>query len=72
MKTLFEDKSFDCIIHCASAGGYRKNVETTVEDNVAMVENLLKYKNNDTRLILFGSGVMYDKNNRALRKVKED
>lgn len=71
VKNFFKNSNFGCIIHCASAGGYRKNVETTVEDNVAMVENLLKYKDNDTRLILFGSGAMYDKN-RELHKVKEE
>ena len=36
-----------------------------------MVENLLEYKKTNTRVILFGSGAMYDRT-RPLHKVKED
>ena len=36
-----------------------------------MVENLIKYKSSNVKLILFGSGAMYDKN-RDLQKVKEE
>lgn len=68
---FFMRNKIDCIIHCAVAGGFQKNVETTVEDNIAMVENLLKNKKTDTKLILFGSGAMYDKS-RNLHKVKEE
>ena len=70
-KIYFEQNNIDCVIHCAVAGGFQKDIETTVEDNVAMVENLLKNKKPDTRLILFGSGAMYDKS-RDLHKVKEE
>lgn len=69
--SYFEQNNIDCIVHCAVAGSFQKNIETTVEDNVKMVENLLKYKKPDARVILFGSGAMYDKN-RELHKVKEE
>ncbi len=36
-----------------------------------MVENLLEYKKSEVKIILFGSGAMYDKT-RSLHKVKED
>ncbi len=63
---------FDYIIHCASTGGARgvADRDTTLEDNLKMVENILKYKNDKTRVILFGSGAMYGKS-RNLHKVKE-
>jgi len=62
----------DFIIHCASVGGARgvQDKDTTVEDNLAMVENLLKSKNPNAKMILFGSGAMYGKS-RNLNKVKE-
>jgi len=40
------------------------------DDNIAMVNNILKYKREDCRVILFGSGAMYDKS-RNLHKVRE-
>ena len=62
----------DFIIHCATVGGARgiQDKDTTIEDNLAMVDNLLEYKNSNTRIILFGSGAMYGKT-RDLHKVKE-
>ena len=36
-----------------------------------MVDNILKYKKENVRVILFGSGAMYDKS-RSLHKVKEE
>lgn len=67
-----QNKNIDYIIHCGSIGGYRTvaDKDTTIEDNLKMVENLLKYKKETTKLILFGSGAMYDKS-RDLHKVKE-
>ena len=73
VKEYFLQNDIDFIIHCGSTGGARGIVDkdTTIEDNLAMVENLLKYKKNETRIILFGSGAMYDKS-RNLHKIKED
>lgn len=67
-----QNKNIDYIIHCGSIGGYRTvtDKDTTIEDNLNMVKNLLKYKKETTRLILFGSGAMYDKS-RDLHKVRE-
>lgn len=72
VKRYFKENKIDFIIHCASVGGARgiADKDTTLEENLAMVEYLLKYKNPTTRVILFGSGAMYDKS-RNLHKVKE-
>lgn len=72
VETFFNHNKIDFIIHCGSVGGYRtqKDKDTTIENNLAMVKNLLKYKRENCRVILFGSGAMYDKN-RSLDKVKE-
>lgn len=72
VEKYFSQNNIDFIIHCGSTGGARgiDDKDTTIEDNLAMVDNLLKYKNHDTRIILFGSGAMYDKS-RPLNKIKE-
>lgn len=72
VKEYFSTNKIDFIIHCGSTGGARgiQDRDTTIEDNLAMVDNILKYKNADTRVILFGSGAMYDKS-RPLHKVLE-
>lgn len=72
VKKYFEENKIDFIIHCASTGGARgiADKDTTIEDNLAMVDNILKYKSDGVRVILFGSGAMYDKS-RNLHKVKE-
>lgn len=69
----FKENKIDFIIHCASVGGARgiNDKDTTVEDNLVMVDNIVKYKSENTRVILFGSGAMYDKS-RNLHKVKEN
>ena len=73
VKKYFDDNDIDFVIHCGSVGGYRgqNDKDTTVEDNLAMVENILNYKKNEARVILFGSGAMYDRK-RDLQKVRED
>ena len=73
VKKYFGDNDIDFVIHCGSVGGYRgqNDKDTTVEDNLAMVENILNYKKNEARVILFGSGAMYDRK-RDLHKVRED
>ena len=72
VKKYFEENKIDFVIHCASVGGARdvQDKDTTIEDNLVMVDNILKYKSDDVRVILFGSGAMYDKS-RNLHKVKE-
>lgn len=68
----FVQNDIDFVIHCATVGGARgiQDKDTTVEDNLAMVDNILQNKKPETRVILFGSGAMYDKS-RELHKVKE-
>ena len=72
VRNYFNDNKTDYIIHCSNVGGLRgiNDKDTTIEDNLSMVENILKYKAENTRIILFGSGAMYDRK-RDLHKVKE-
>ena len=72
VEKYFEENEIDFIIHCASTGGVRgmQDKDTTLEDNLKMVENLLDAKGKNVRIILFGSGAMYGKT-RPLHKVKE-
>ena len=73
VKDYFSENDIDFVIHCGSTGGARgiADRDSTVEDNLAMVDNILKYKNSDVRVILFSSGAMYDKS-RPLHKVREN
>lgn len=73
VENFFAANDIDFIVHCGSTGGARgiQDADTTVEDNLAMVDNLLSAKRTNTRVILFGSGAMYGKS-RSLHKVKED
>ena len=73
VEQYFVNNKIDFIIHCSSVGGYRglSDRDTTVEDNLAMVDNLLNNKEKSARVILFGSGAMYDRK-RNLHKIKED
>lgn len=72
VKKYFEQNKIDFVIHCGTVGGARgvKDKDTTIEDNLKMVENILFSKKEGTRIILFGSGAMYGKS-RPLHKVKE-
>lgn len=68
----FSKNNIDYIIHCASVGGARglKDKDATIQDNVDMVNNLISAKQENVKIILFGSGAMYGKT-RPLKKVKE-
>lgn len=68
----FNSHEIDLIIHCGTIGGARgvQDKESTIDENLAMVNNLISSKRNGVRIILFGSGAMYDKS-RNLHKVKE-
>lgn len=72
VKKYFENNQIDFIIHCGTKGGVRgvEDDKNTLKDNLDMVENLINSKNTDTKILLFGSGAMYDKQ-RDLKKVKE-
>ena len=68
----FKNNKIDFVIHCASTGGVRgaQDDENTVEKNLSMVKNIFELKPEKAKVILFGSGAMYDKS-RNLHKVKE-
>lgn len=72
VKEYFDHNKIDFIIHCGSVGGVRgeQDQETTIEDNLAMVKNLISAKKDEVRIILFGSGAMFDKS-KNLTKIKE-
>ena len=72
VKRFFNNNEVDFIIHCGSTGGVRgiEDNDTTIDDNLAMVNNLIKSKKDEVRMILFGSGAMYGKD-RNLHKVTE-
>lgn len=72
VKNFFSDNKIDFVIHCASTGGVRDCIDpaTCEADNLKMVKNILDAKNQDTKLLLFGSGAAYAKN-QELHKVKE-
>lgn len=72
VKKYFENNKIDFIIHCGTKGGVRgvEDDKNTLKDNIDMVKNLINSKLPDTRIILFGSGAMYDKQ-RNLKRVKE-
>ncbi len=72
VREYFENENIDFVIHCATVGGSRgvQDSPLTVEENLLMVENLLSSKRDDVRVMLFGSGAMYDKS-RPLEKIKE-
>lgn len=72
VKRYFIKNNVQFIVHCANRGGVRclLDCDTVESDNVLMLEHLLKYKNNDTKVITFGSGAQYDKT-RSLHKIKE-
>ena len=57
VEEFFKNYDIDFVIHCGTVGGARgiPNKDTTIDDNLAMVDNILKYKNNETKVILFGS-----------------
>lgn len=72
VKQYFQTHNIDFVIHCGTTGGARgiQDKDSTIEDNIAMVDNILKYKKENTRIILFGSGAMYDKS-RPIQKIHE-
>lgn len=72
VKNYFKLLDIDLIIHCGSVGGVRGEEDkvSTIDENITMVNNLISFKKDETRVILFGSGAMYDKS-RDLEKVRE-
>lgn len=68
----FSQNEIDFIIHCGTTGGARgiPDAPSTVEENLTMVDNLLNAKRSGVRVILFGSGAMYDKS-KPICKAKE-
>lgn len=72
VKEYFQKNKVDFIIHCASIGGARgvEDDPATLENNLSMLKNLIKNRAKNTKIIVFGSGAMYDKS-RNLHKVKE-
>lgn len=72
VSAYFLQHRFDAIVHCATIGGIRGKTDPqgTEKSNVQMLENLLECKEQNCRVITFGSGAMYNKK-RSLNRVKE-
>ena len=73
VEEYFNAHNIDFVVHCSTVGGVRgvEDKDTTIEDNLCMVENILDNKRSDAGVILFGSGAMYDRK-RDLHRVKEE
>lgn len=69
---FFAENRIDFVIHCGTVGGVRGQTDEslTVEKNLDMVNNILRFKGENVRVIVFGSGAMYDRK-RNLHKVTE-
>jgi len=72
VEKYFRENSIDLVVNCATNGGARgvEDAPETLNNNLKMIDNILKFKGNGVRVILFGSGAMYDKS-RTLHRVKE-
>ena len=59
----FKDKIFDVVIHCATIGGLRTQVDGTdvTHQNLQMFYNLLRNKNRFNKLINIASGAEFDR-----------
>jgi dTDP-4-dehydrorhamnose reductase len=59
----FKDKRFDVVIHCATAGGSRTQVDgaDVTHKNLQMFYNLLRNKNRFNKLINIASGAEFDR-----------
>lgn len=69
VRQYFKINKIDFIIHSASVGGIRgvSDTDSVVKKNLSMVYNLLNFKNSSCRVILFGSGAMYDRKRNLIR-----
>lgn len=72
VEKYFKENKIDLIIHLATVGGIRgtNDCPSTYEDNLNMFKNLVQARENNAKIITFGSGAMYDKT-KNLHKVKE-
>ena len=71
--SYFNNNNIDLVIHCGSIGGVRgkEDEEHTLYANLKMIDNLLIAKKEETKVITFGSGAMYNKS-RHLKKIQEN
>jgi len=58
VRNYFEDTYFDVVIHCASVGGHREDMDgvDVLDNNLSMYFNLLENKEHFGKFINFGSG----------------
>lgn len=70
---FFKKHPVDVVVHCAVAGGSRKEEykKGMLYDNLRMFFNLVRNKNYFKKMIHFGSGAEYDKRF-PIKKVKEE
>ncbi|MGK0468600.1 NAD-dependent epimerase/dehydratase family protein [Clostridium sp.] len=75
VRSFINKNQIDLIINCANVGGTRKTgydigKVDIFQENLKIFFNLVRCLNKDIRLIHFGSGAEYNKNN-DLKKIKE-
>ena len=65
VKEYFDINNFDFIINCAVKGGRRTRIDTEKDfyDNIKILDNILNFKNENTKLITFSSGAEIYKQN---------
>lgn len=73
VKHFFKDKYYDVILHSATKPGHRNAKDPTniYFTDMKMFFNLMHFKDHFDKLILFGSGAIYD-TRRDILKLKED
>jgi GDP-L-fucose synthase len=76
VESYFNHNKIDVVIHCASHGVIRKEIEASnslkiIDDNLRMFFNLSRCVKNGMQMYVLGSGAEYNKNN-PLKKVSED
>jgi len=73
VRKYFKNNDIEFIVHCSNRGGIRgiEDDDSVDTDNMLMVDNLINAKDDETKMIVFGSGAQYDKT-RSLHKVSEN
>jgi GDP-L-fucose synthase len=61
---FFKDKTFDVVIHCASVGGNRTQLDdiSCINTNLSMFYNLMEHRDKFKKFINLGSGAELDRN----------
>jgi len=69
---FFKNNNIDIVLHCASIGGLRSNLnlDGVIRNNLRIFFNIVRNKNKFGKMINLGSGAEYDKS-KDIKKVEE-